>query len=284
VESKGVADKQGSTYHRVLVRTATGDERAYLTVASSSTKAIKTALGEKLIAMNILKDDTKKQRITAVATSPALEKTLVEFEAKHVIAKTNKFGVLYCKRGNRTETQMLENRKQDISPEFEESLNFLGRRVDLKTWSGFKGGLFVGDELLDGDYSIFTEFGGIQIMFHVSALLRHEEGDSQHTVKKRHIGNDIGVIVFRDHDCEFGDASFNPLVVRSQFNHAFAIIQPTKPLSNSSETPTKYRMAYAAKETANPPHQPLLPFPAIFEKDKTFRTLLISKLGSRHLQ
>lgn len=40
----------------------------------------------------------------------------------------------------------------------------------------------------------------IEIMFHVSTMLPHEENDPQKLQKKRHIGNDIVCVAFLEAD------------------------------------------------------------------------------------
>lgn len=49
---------------------------------------------------------------------------------------------------------------------------------------------------LTGTESVYTAFKNIEIMFHVSTMLPHEESDPQKLQKKRHIGNDIVCVAF----------------------------------------------------------------------------------------
>ncbi len=39
---------------------------------------------------------------------------------------------------------------------------------------------------------------GFEVMFHVSTMLPHTAGDEQQVEKKRHIGNDVTAIVFKE--------------------------------------------------------------------------------------
>ena len=64
-----------------------------------------------------------------------------------------------------------------------------------------------------GEYSVYTTHKGKEIMFHVGPFLPYKEADPQQLAKKRHIGNDVVVIVFMD-----GQGRFDPLQVKSQFN------------------------------------------------------------------
>jgi len=50
-------------------------------------------------------------------------------------------------------------------------------------------------------------------MFHVSTLIPYVPDDEQQIERKRHIGNDIVMIVFKE-----GTQPFDPQVMRSKFN------------------------------------------------------------------
>jgi len=63
-----------------------------------------------------------------------------------------------------------------------------------------------------GDYSYVKQFKEFQIMYHVSTLLPHGES-AQQLAKKRHIGNDIVLVVFQDEGCE----PFSPTTVKSNY-------------------------------------------------------------------
>lgn len=56
--------------------------------------------------------------------------------------------------------------------------------------------------------------------------------------KKRHLGNDVCLIVFRDADCT---EPFSPEIISSQFNHVFIVVQP-QPCP--AEVPEGYRTTY----------------------------------------
>ncbi|KCV73346.1 signal-induced proliferation-associated 1 [Fonticula alba] len=81
---------------------------------------------------------------------------------------------------------------------FDMFLARIGRLVELKDWGKFRGGL---DNKTDttGTHSVFTQFDNLyDVMFHVCEMLPHKEGDTQQLERKRHIGNDIVVVVFCD--------------------------------------------------------------------------------------
>jgi len=87
---------------------------------------------------------------------------------------------------------------------------------------------------------------------------------------KRHIGNDILIIVFND-----TNTPFSPDSVTSDFNHIFCVIQPVESMCTAEST--YYKIGFACKAGV-PPFGPSLPSPAIFEKGDEFRQFLITKL------
>ena len=53
-----------------------------------------------------------------------------------------------------------------------------GKRIELKGFKGFLGGLD-SERKLTGEYSVFTEFQDLEVMFHVAPLLPYTPNDSQ---------------------------------------------------------------------------------------------------------
>ncbi|PIO22856.1 hypothetical protein AB205_0032980, partial [Aquarana catesbeiana] len=114
----------------------------------------------------------------------------------------------------------------DESPAFAEFLELLGERVLLQDFKGFRGGLDV-THGQTGTESIYCNFRGKEIMFHVSTKLPYTEGDAQQVAhilyplqRKRHIGNDIVAIVFQDEN-----TPFVPDMIASNFLHAYIVVQ-----------------------------------------------------------
>lgn len=87
-----------------------------------------------------------------------------------------KVGVIYVQEEQYTEEEILDN--NDGSALFEEFLQILGDKVRLKGFDKYKGGLDTVHDLT-GLYSVYTNWRGIQIMFHVSTLLPYEKHDPQ---------------------------------------------------------------------------------------------------------
>ena len=108
---------------------------------------------------------------------------------------------------------------EKLSPEYEEFLEFLGEKIQLKGWDKYRGGLDVKSKVFfytnfgvslssitsaplinkddtTGTHSIYTVHCGLSIMFHVATMIPFTAGDEQQVERKRHLGNDIVVIVF----------------------------------------------------------------------------------------
>jgi len=174
-----------------------------------------------------------------------------------------KFGVLYVKE-NQDEDEIFNNREG--SPDFEEFLQVLGDKIVLKNHTKYSGGLDTKRDFT-GTHSIFVTYKQYEIMYHVSTLLPFKEGDSQQLERKRHIGNDIVVIIFKE-----GNQPFDPRIINSQFNHIFVIVQKEK----SDNNETKYRIVIVTKPLV-PSSTPVLPNPAIFTKNQAFKDFLLTK-------
>lgn len=241
-----------------------------------------------------------------------------------------KIGIIYAKKGQKHEDEMFSNSKsppsssfngckliptylstEDGSPQFNQFLDSLGEKVDLKAWQGFRGGLPTNGILalnqaahqinhfnqpsppvllLAEGSSYFTEFCGNKIMFHVSTLLPYNENDPQKLDRKRHIGNDIVSIVFYDEP----DACFSPSVISSHFLRkasffffslktglmipfsfildTYAVVTPT----TASSEKVSYKLNVASNREV-PRFGPELPSPPIFEDPKAFREFLLAK-------
>lgn len=181
---------------------------------------------------------------------------------------TNQFkvGVLYAKDGQSTEEEMYNN--QTSGPAFEEFLDLIGERIALKGFEGYRAQL---DNRNDstGESSVYTQFQGREIMFHVSTLLPWTPNNRQQLLRKRHIGNDIVTIVFQ----EPGALPFTPKNIRSHFQHVFIVVRVFNPCSDN----TYYRVAVSRSKDV-PPFGPNIPAGAKFGKTKAFADFLLTKV------
>jgi len=165
---------------------------------------------------------------------------------------------------------MFANKEESV--EFVFLLDCLGEKIRLKKWSKFTGGLNT-DEDLDGKYSIYTTFKDYEVMFHISTFLTHVQNDPQQLEKKRHIGNDIVVIVFME-----DGGVLDPLFAKTQFNHVFIVIQPIRIESPDNQKPVlKYRIAVTGKQGVRA-FGPKIPETCVFEKGPQLREFLLTKL------
>uniref|UniRef100_A0A8C9EXT9 Rap-GAP domain-containing protein n=1 Tax=Pavo cristatus TaxID=9049 RepID=A0A8C9EXT9_PAVCR len=164
-----------------------------------------------------------------------------------------------------TEEEVFSNTEESLG--FLEFLDFLGDKIQLQDFRGFRGGLDV-IRGQTGTESVYTNFRGKEIMFHVSTKLPFAEGDSQQLQRKRHIGNDIVAIIFQDES-----TPFVPDMIASNFLHAYVVVQ----LTHSSSGETLYKVSVTARDDV-PFFGPSLPNPAIFRKSTEFREFLLVKL------
>eukprot|EP01102_Stenamoeba_stenopodia_P011524 TRINITY_DN3552_c0_g2_i4.p1 TRINITY_DN3552_c0_g2~~TRINITY_DN3552_c0_g2_i4.p1 ORF type:complete len:873 (-),score=219.76 TRINITY_DN3552_c0_g2_i4:312-2930(-) len=262
IASPRVKNEGISRQYFAMISTARGDERALVQTTSKSPPSAKDKLALLISNRPLL---TSLKFLHIENPKPMIEE-MVAFEKKEISTKL-KFGVLYVKPGQSTEDEMYNNAIG--SKQQDEFLDFLGDIIVLENWPRFAGGLDTTGRNNDGEYSYFTIHGDYEIMFHVSTKIKFNENDPQQVQRKKHLGNDVVLIIFKDAE----DISpFKPSSMVSQFNHVFIVVQPVL-----GSNPTKYRVAVVAKEgvVMHPPH---LPNPAIFEKDGYFRSFLLSKL------
>uniref|UniRef100_A0A3Q1FVK6 RAP1 GTPase activating protein n=1 Tax=Acanthochromis polyacanthus TaxID=80966 RepID=A0A3Q1FVK6_9TELE len=195
---------------------------------------------------------------------PKASRLIVTFD-EHVISNNFKFGVIYQKFGQTSEEELFGNMEE--SPAFVEFLEFLGRKIELHDFKGFRGGLDV-THGQTGTESIYTNFHNKEIMFHVSTKLPYTEGDSQQLQRKRHIGNDIVAIVFQEEN-----TPFVPDMIQSNFLHAYVVVQ----VENACTDNVTYKVSVTARDDV-PFFGPALPDPAIFKKGPEFHEFLFTKL------
>lgn len=216
-------------HHYVLIRYKAGDKILKIpSVKSKSHKNSKSLLAGLInicppIDIDWVNTEFKETTISYEAIKSVEDKLLMD---------KYKFGVIYAKQDQSNDNEMLQN--TEASEDFDRFMRLISRKIPLKGWSHYSGGLDVANDST-GQYSYYTKFRGFEIMFHVSTLLPHLEGDEQQVEKKRHIGNDVVVIVFLE-----GNAPFDPDSIKSVFNHVFIVVQRVNPTqTRSAETSTE---------------------------------------------
>ncbi|KAM8868514.1 rap1 GTPase-activating protein 1 isoform 3-T7 [Synchiropus picturatus] len=195
---------------------------------------------------------------------PKASRLIVTFD-EHVINNNFKFGVIYQKFGQTSEEELFGNMEE--SPAFVEFLEFLGEKIELHDFKGFRGGLDV-THGQTGTESVYTNFHNKEIMLHVSTKLPYTEGDSQQLQRKRHIGNDIVAVVFQEEN-----TPFVPDMIQSNFLHAYVVVQ----VENACSDNVTYKVSVTARDDV-PFFGPALPDPAVFVKGPEFREFLFTKL------
>ncbi|KAM8753744.1 rap1 GTPase-activating protein 1-like isoform 11-T11 [Acanthopagrus schlegelii] len=195
---------------------------------------------------------------------PKASRLIVTFD-EHVISNNFKFGVIYQKFGQTSEEELFGNSEE--SPAFVEFLEFLGEKIELHNFKGFRGGLDV-THGQTGTESVYCNYRNKEVMFHVSTKLPYTEGDTQQLQRKRHIGNDIVGIVFQEEN-----TPFVPDMIASNFLHAYIVVQVVNPCSDN----VLYRVSVTARDDV-PFFGPALPNPAVFKKGPEFHEFLFTKL------
>lgn len=222
----------------------------------------------------------------------ALANELIEFEKK-MMFRNFKFGVLLLKPNQKTETEMYSN--QEGSRHYEEFLSLLGTRVALAAHQGFRGGLDCRGTNSTGDFSVYTRLAfddsgkllrdqegmaQVEVMFHVATLLPFDTSNVQQLHRKRHLGNDVVILVFREPGAS--QTLFDPSVFASQFNHIFVVVTPVKFDREDSNDPlaevTHYRMQVCCKQGVKPFRPFLHESSSLFRKNDLFRYLVLMKL------
>lgn len=190
----------------------------------------------------------------------------------HIFIKTElKVGVIYIKVGQAESEEAILGNKEE-SPLFTEFLDLLGDRITLKGFDRYKGGLDTVHNLT-GTESVYTMWRNIEIMFHVSTMLPHEENDPQKLQKKRHIGNDIVCVAFIESD----DTLFWPGCIKSYFLHTFITVRTSpKPLKEGEKR--KYYLSCVCRNEVQYAFKPYLVEQDEFYKSDYFREWLLVKI------
>lgn len=242
---------------KAIVRNKKDDYYRSITASHSKKRLLKTLTKE----MPTLLSGVKFKHIP----DDTLCTRLLHMEDR-LLVKSYKFGVVYCKEGQTTDDEMLNN--GEWSPFFDEFLACLGEKVELKGYSKYRGGLDV-ENNTTGTHAIATSFKDFDIIYHVAPLLP-PTADKQQVERKRHIGNDVVVVIFQD-----GPAVFNPANMVTKFTHVFAVVQRLNTTSPGEKT--KYRLGFGSKQGVEP-HGPPLPTDPVFEAGPQFREYFLTKL------
>ncbi|KAG8142232.1 putative RAP1 GTPase activating protein [Naja naja] len=190
---------------------------------------------------------TEFPNVVQMAKASCASRLIVTFD-EHVISNNFKFGVIYQKLGQTSEEELFSTTEE--SPTFLEFLDFLGEKVQLQDFKGFRGGLDV-THGQTGTESVYCNFRNKEIMFHVSTKLPYTEGDAQ----------------------QDENTPFVPDMIASNFLHAYVVVQA----ENACSDKTLYKVSVTARDDV-PFFGPPLPNPAVFQKGPDFQAFLLTKL------
>lgn len=250
--------------YKALVRTTQGSERILVPADEIKAQLLRKVFGLGPSSTTILQAINKDLPIDHLKAcrDPNLPNELLAMEERQVI-RSYKFGLAYLAKGQSTEEEMFRNRMEDTSPEFKDFLNFLGETIELKGWKGYRAGLDVAQDQT-GKNSVYTKWQGYEVMFHVAPLLPYVEADKQQLERKRHIGNDIVIIIFQQDP----SVPYKLQTITSKQNHVICVVSPKG---------DGYDIIVAPKKGV-PPFTPELPEPAHIKKDATSRDFFLHKL------
>ncbi|ELP91369.1 rap GTPase-activating protein, putative [Entamoeba invadens IP1] len=248
-----VGDESGGL-KRAVVISQFGNVKTYVT-------DLKNIDNETMSVFGLKKDQVKMKEC-----DKSVWPKLIEFEERNQ-CHSYKIGLLYAKQGQRTEMEFLSNTTP--SPLCTEFYKLIGETVTLKGYTGYRGGLDVTSNTT-GTTSIVSKYKGTEIMFHVATMLQHVEEDPQHLDKKRHIGNDVVVIIFKESNGKKDDEiDLNSFV--TQFNHVFIIVTPT--IVKGSPF---YKVCVCCKSAVQA-FLPRFPPEKLFKRDEVFKEWLLCK-------
>ncbi|ELP93201.1 tuberin, putative [Entamoeba invadens IP1] len=129
----------------------------------------------------------------------------------------HKIGLIYVMNNQTDQYDILKNTSGSAA--YNEFVEGLGWTLDIRTHSGFLGGL---DKtyMSTGEYIRYFADATKEVIFHDITLIPTQEDDSQQLTKKRHVGNDYVHIVWNE------SGEYSPYTITSQFNAAHIVISP----------------------------------------------------------
>lgn len=205
----------GQSCYRVILRTKDGDQNVLLPSATIEPSGYRESPTKILKVVNQALSSFKFTR----CTSDGLHQELMNWEAMQM-PMNFKIGVLYAQPGQSTEEEWFSN--SEGSPAFYEFLKVIGDLIPLTGHKGFRAGLDTQTEAT-GRHSVYTVFRGIEIMFHVSTMLPHSQQDPQQIDKKRHLGNDVVLFLFKEAD---DNTPYISSTISSEMIHIVFVVQP----------------------------------------------------------
>nr|XP_045602296.1 tuberin-like isoform X2 [Procambarus clarkii] len=134
--------------------------------------------------------------------------------------ETHKIGVLYARKGQTTEREILSNTFGSLRYMY--CISGMGETRDLRNVSKeevFLGGLDTNGR--DGEVVYVWHDDDMQVVFHIATLMPTLQNDPNCNNKKLHIGNDFVTIVFNE-----SGVPYNINTMKGQFNHTVIEVVP----------------------------------------------------------
>lgn len=265
-----VEDTPANAPRHIIIRTKKDDIRVIAPPGKSDVAVVKVAVPNAIPSL-----PAKMKWVSTKST--AAQEELRKFERLSTVTRY-KFGLMYAAVGQSQEEVIFNNQLSQTSPAFTEFLDFIGTRIKLQGFTEYSGGLDT-KQNNTGEESVFTKYGNgpvpLQIMFHVAPMLPFQEKDLQKVERKRHIGNDVCVMIFKESSGPEDTVNVDSFV--SHFNNVFVVVSPVPP--DPKEPDRKfYRVAIASKTGVRPYPPYFPPSGNVFEKSPEFREWLLQKL------
>jgi len=255
--------------YQCMIRTALRDELFTLS-ASKVRRSNKKAMFAR--DKDIIKALKEKSRFSGIKFYPfpshISSNNFLSLE-EDLVMTSFKFGLLYVAPNQRSENDIFSN--TSASKNFDHFCKLLGERIQLDGWEHYAGGLDV-QHNSTGSESIYTRLNQFEVMFHVSTMLPFFKSDLQQIERKRHIGNDIVVIIFVD-----DDQPFLPSTITSIFNHVYVIVHVAE-TNKDTGLPSAYHFSIVYKPGVEEETLPLLPDNGIMSHQRELSEFLLTKL------
>ncbi|XP_015775080.1 PREDICTED: GTPase-activating Rap/Ran-GAP domain-like protein 3 [Acropora digitifera] len=253
------ADNYGAPQYRAILWRKTGCQKLCIPYQPNKPVSPKSVLGYVITnypASRWTLSDPKE------VLNPEIQKELLVLEEQEGSVNF-KFGVLYAKEGQSTDDEVFSN--VTSSDEFENFLELLGQKIELKGWKKYRGGLDVRNDMT-GSHSLYTVYEGHEVMFHVSTLLPFTPDNPQQvSLEYSHFVKPLFSLCHRQNIC-------SGLSVRR------ALTEPDiYALVSFNKMDGSYRLTFFSDKNV-PIFGPPLPCPPIFSNHQEFRDFLLVKL------
>lgn len=244
--------------YKAILRTGVGNERFMILEAQVVTSWWRKCMGLAPSNTEVLRALNLENLGLYSVKDVELCSDIISMEERQII-KSYKFGLMYLSEGQTTESQSMSNIHENTSMGYRKFIKFLGEEIELADWKGYRGGLDTSGKNLTGKTSVFTKWQGYEVMFHISTFLPLKLEDSQRIDRKRHIGNDITIIIFQDSKEPFQLSS-----IISKQNHVVILVEPVE---------EKFKITVATK--GGVPDFISLPEPSIIGNDPISREFFL---------